>query len=235
MKRFLLFTIALFALGLSFSAQAQFSMGETTGDTSLPVTLSSFTANTEGGSVKLLWRTESEVNNVGFTVYRSEAENSKYTKVTFLNGAGNTGMPTDYQFADTKVEQGKTYFYYIEDIDITGKRNKSQVVKVSVPVIPIPKQFALLQNFPNPFNPETWIPYELLDDVAVSIFIYNIQGRLIRRLELGEQSAGSYVTKDKAVYWDGKDDRGENMASGIYWYTLRAGDFDAMRRMVIVK
>jgi len=235
MKRFLLFTVAFFALGLSFSAQAQFSMGETTGDTSLPVTLSSFTARAEAETVKLLWRTESEVNNVGFTVYRSEAEDGKYTKVTFLNGAGTTGMPTDYQLADTKVEQGKTYFYYIEDIDITGKRNKSQVIKVSVPVIPIPKQFALLQNYPNPFNPETWIPYQLPDDVAVSIFIYNIQGRLVRRLELGEQSAGSYMTRDKAVYWDGKDDRGEKVASGIYWYTLRAGDFDAMRRMVIVK
>jgi hypothetical protein len=147
-------------------------------------------------------------------------------------------MPTDYQFTDTKVEQGKTYFYYIEDIDITGERNKSDIIKVVVPVKPviqIPKEFALLQNFPNPFNPETWIPYELPDGVAVSIVIYNVQGRLVRRLELGKQSAGSYVTKDKAVYWDGKDDRGEKVASGVYWYALRAGDFDATRRMVIVK
>jgi hypothetical protein len=238
MKRFLLFTVAFFALGLSFSAQAQFSMGETTGDTSLPVTLSSFTANAEGGAVKLVWRTETEINNVGFTVYRSEAKDGNYTRITFVNGAGSNGMPTDYQFEDTKVEQGKTYFYYIEDIDITGERNKSNILKVVVPVKPviqIPKQFALLQNFPNPFNPETWIPYELPDDVAVSIFIYNVQGRLVRRLALGEQSAGSYVTRDKAVYWDGKDDRGEKVASGVYWYTFRAGDFDATRRMVIVK
>jgi hypothetical protein len=238
MKRFLLFAIMVFALGLSFSAQAQFSMGETTGDASLPVTLSSFTANAEGGSVKLLWRTETEINNIGFTVYRGETEDGKYTKITFVNGAGNTGMPTDYQFEDTKVEQGRIYFYYIEDIDITGERNKSKVIKVVVPVRPviqIPKEFALLQNFPNPFNPETWIPYELPDGVAVSIVIYNVQGKLVRRLELGEQSAGSYVTKDKAAYWDGKDNRGEKVASGVYWYALRAGDFDATRRMVIVK
>ncbi len=238
MKRFLLFTIAFFALGLSFNAHAQFSMGETSEDTSLPVTLSSFTANAEGSSVKLLWRTETEINNIGFTVYRSEAKDGNYTRITFVNGAGSTGMPTDYKFKDMKVEPGKTYFYYLEDIDITGEKNKSNIIKVVVPVRPviqIPNEFALLQNFPNPFNPETWIPYELPDDVAVSIFIYNVQGRLIRCLELGKQSAGSYITKDKAAYWDGKDDRGEKVASGVYWYTLRAGNFDAMRRMVIVK
>jgi hypothetical protein len=161
MKHFLLFAIMVFALGLSFSAQAQFSMGETPPPPiSLPVTLSSFTANVEGGSVKLVWRTETEINNIGFTIYRSEAKDSNYTRITFVNGAGSTGMP---------------------------------------------------------------------------IFTYNVQGRVVRRLELGKQSAGSYVTKDKAAYWDGKDDRGKKVASGVYWYTFRAGDFDATRRMVIVK
>ena len=235
MKRFLLVAIMVFALFLNVNAEAQFAMGET-GDTPLPVTLSIFTATTSGDNVILKWRTDTEINNVGFAIYRSDAKGGKYTKVGWKYDAGSS--PHDYQFLDEQVEIGKTYFYYLEDIDISGERNKSNIIQITVALRPqavIPAKFALLQNFPNPFNPETWIPYELLDDVAVSIFIYNIQGRLIRRLELGEQSAGSYVTKDKAVYWDGKDDRGENMASGIYWYTLRAGDFDAMRRMVIVK
>ena len=67
------------------------------------------------------------------------------------------------------------------------------------------------------------------------LFIYNVQGIFVRRLEFGKLSAGSYVTKDKAAYWDGKDNRGERMVSGVYWYTLCAGDFDDTRRMVIVK
>ena len=95
MKRFLLFTVAFFALGLSFSAQAQFSMGETPGDVSLPVTLSSFTAISEGGTVTLLLRTETEVNNLGFSIYRSEEKDGNYTKIAFVNGAGSTAMPTD--------------------------------------------------------------------------------------------------------------------------------------------
>ena len=71
--------------------------------------------------------------------------------------------------------------------------------------------------------------------VSVSIKIYNIEGRLVRKLELGKQEAGRYITKDKSAYWDGRDERGEKLASGVYWYTLQAGEFEATRRMLIVK
>jgi len=147
-------------------------------------------------------------------------------------------MPTDYQFTDKKAEAGKTYFYYLEDIDIAGVKNQNKIIRVVVPVKlaqTIPQEFRLLQNFPNPFNPETWIPYNLAKDAPVTIHIYNIQGQLVRRLDLGKQAAGRYITKDSSAYWDGKDDNGEKVASGVYWYRLRAGEFDATCRMVILK
>lgn len=97
------------------------------------------------------------------------------------------------------------------------------------------KRTALLQNFPNPFNPETWIPYQLGVEAEVSISIYDVQGYRVRRIELGERAAGVYLDKETAAYWDGRSDDGELVSSGVYYYYLQAGDFHATRRMVIVK
>ena len=97
------------------------------------------------------------------------------------------------------------------------------------------KRTALLQNFPNPFNPETWIPYRLGADAEVTLRIYNVQGQLMRRLDLGEQVAGEYSTRDRAAYWDGRNSRGEGVSSGIYFYQLSVPTFSQMKRMVIAK
>ena len=99
----------------------------------------------------------------------------------------------------------------------------------------IPAQSLLLQNTPNPFNPETWIPYKLAESTAVTIKIYNITGQLVRSLDLGQKDAGLYLSKDKAAYWDGRDNLGEKVSSGVYFYTLQAGQFRATRKMVILK
>jgi len=99
----------------------------------------------------------------------------------------------------------------------------------------LPKHTALLQNYPNPFNPETWLPYQLATDTPVTISIYNTKGQLIRTLNLGNQKAGIYITKDRAAYWNGKDNAGEKVASGLYFYTLQAGNFTATRKMIILK
>ena len=97
------------------------------------------------------------------------------------------------------------------------------------------KRSALLQNFPNPFNPETWIPYTLAHDAPVNIGIYNIRGQLVRQIGPGQQPAGSYLNRETAAYWDGKDQFGEAVSSGVYFYTLKADTFQATRRMVILK
>ena len=97
------------------------------------------------------------------------------------------------------------------------------------------KQTALLQNFPNPFNPETWIPYRLDTDAEVSLRIYDVQGQLMRQLDLGEQIAGEYSTRDRAAHWDGCNSRGEQVSSGIYFYQLSTPPFHQTKRMVIAK
>ncbi|MDP7279888.1 MAG: T9SS type A sorting domain-containing protein [Candidatus Poribacteria bacterium] len=93
----------------------------------------------------------------------------------------------------------------------------------------------MLANYPNPFNPETWIPFELSQDAAVTITIYDVQGKQIRQLPLGQVAAERYVTADQAAYWDGKGQTGEAIASGTYFYQLRAGDYTETRKMVILK
>ena len=98
-----------------------------------------------------------------------------------------------------------------------------------------PQDTLLAQNFPNPFNPETWIPYQLSAATEVKIDIYDVSGRLVRSLDLGWQPTGSYMTPSSAAYWDGKNAVGERVASGIYFYTLQTSDFAATRRMVILK
>ena len=98
-----------------------------------------------------------------------------------------------------------------------------------------PEKTTLLANYPNPFNPETWIPYQLAEPAAVTLSIYEINGALVRTLDLGHQSEGRYHNRSRAAYWDGKNEVGESVASGIYFYTLTAGDFTATRKMLIRK
>ena len=99
----------------------------------------------------------------------------------------------------------------------------------------IPEETALLHNYPNPFNPETWIPYQLAEPAEVTLTIHSVNGTLVRTLALGYQPAGIYQTRSRAAYWDGKNNLGEPVASGVYFYTLTAGDFNATRKMVIRK
>ena len=97
------------------------------------------------------------------------------------------------------------------------------------------KRTSLMQNFPNPFNPETWIPYYLADAATVTVRIYNVKGELVRVINVGRQLAGLYTNRQRAAYWDGKDSTGESAASGIYFYQLLADDFSETRRMVVMK
>jgi hypothetical protein len=101
---------------------------------------------------------------------------------------------------------------------------------------PVPKEFALLQNYPNPFNPETWIPYELDRASDVEIRIYNVNGEMIRNIALGQQVPGYYVTREKAAYWNGLNNHGERVSSGIYFYQVLANSKESqIRKMVILK
>ena len=99
----------------------------------------------------------------------------------------------------------------------------------------IPKATALLANYPNPFNPETWIPYQLSKSTDVTLRIYAVDGKLVRLLDLGHQHAGIYHSRSRAAYWDGRNMIGEPVVSGLYFYTLTAGEFTATRKLLVRK
>ena len=98
-----------------------------------------------------------------------------------------------------------------------------------------PDRTVLFANYPNPFNPETWIPYHLANSGDVRITIYDGRGSLVRRLELGHQQAGRYTSRSRAAYWDGRNTFGEPVASGIYFYQLQTDTHSALRKMLIRK
>ena len=99
----------------------------------------------------------------------------------------------------------------------------------------IPTTTELLPNYPNPFNPETWIPYRLAEDAFVTLTIYDLSGQVVRMLEVGHRMASTYESRSKAIYWDGRNQLGEPVASGVYYYHLSAGDYAATRKMLVVK
>jgi len=100
----------------------------------------------------------------------------------------------------------------------------------------IPAEYSdLLQNFPNPFNPETWVPFQLKESSEVTIRIYNASGNLVRELDLGYRPAGLYVSQDRAAYWDGMTNAGERVSSGVYFYNIQAVNYSATRKMIVVR
>ena len=99
----------------------------------------------------------------------------------------------------------------------------------------VPEETELLPNYPNPFNPETWIPYRLAEDAFVTLTIYDPRGHVIRKLNVGHQTASVYENRSKAIHWDGRNEVGDRVASGVYFYTLTAGDYSATRKMLILK
>jgi hypothetical protein len=117
-----------------------------------------------------------------------------------------------------------------EDDIINGSLLKANLV-----MKPVPKETALLKNYPNPFNPETWIPFLLSDESDVVVRIYDSVGRVIRTVDLGHLRAGYYVDRDRSVYWDGRNEHGEQVASGVYFYQIQAGSFAEVKRMVLLK
>ncbi len=130
-------------------------------------------------------------------------------------------------------DTGAAYIYKTdEDLNVPFAVNPTSLKLTSLGEV---KKTALYQNFPNPFNPETWLPYQLANTSEVSFRIYNVQGGLIRKLELGVQQAGIYLDKPSAAYWDGRNRFGELVPNGIYIYDFHAGSFQASRKMVIIK
>jgi len=120
-------------------------------------------------------------------------------------------------------------------LDFAQVSELNNITRANGSITILPSRSMLLQNYPNPFNPVTWIPYLLAEPSDVTVKIYSETGQLVRALPLGYRSAGVYTSQGQAAYWDGKDEHGESIASGVYFYCLQAGKFTATRKMVIVK
>ncbi len=215
-------------------------------DNPLPVDLTSFIAQVRDGAVMLQWATASESQNLGFNVYRSESPNGPFTKLNsyIIAGLGTVGAGKEYHWVDENVDPGvDIYYYYVEDTSFFGTTDTSRVIPVKLKLQSaeifsgtlIPEESALLQNYPNAFNPDTWIPFQLSETANVILRIYGVTGTLVRTIELGQREPGYYLDKSRAIYWDGRNARGEHVGSGTYYYSLIAGDFAAMRRMILLK
>ena len=192
----------------------------TTTSLPFPVELTSFTANISGSIVKLNWRTATEINNYGFEIQRA-TENSDWQKIGFVEGAGNSNSPKEYSFTDNIGKSGK-YSYRLKQIDINGEYKYSQVVEIFVG---LPTKFELKQNYPNPFNPTTNIKYSIGKKTKVTLKVYDMLGREIATLINKEQTPGNYAVEFDAL----------SLSSGVYFYTLKAGEFTATKKMILMK
>ena len=146
---------------------------------------------------------------------------------SIVPGQGNTSAKTDYEFVDNKIVSGESYKYKLESVSVNGFIEFLQMIDVT---IPIPTEFALLNNYPNPFNPVTNIKFQLPQVSDVKLVVYNMLGQKIRTLVDGNKDIGYYN-----VQWDGKNDNGNQVATGIYIYKFEAGNYIKSQKMILMK
>ncbi|HRP92873.1 MAG TPA: T9SS type A sorting domain-containing protein [Ignavibacteriaceae bacterium] len=186
----------------------------------IPVELTAFTANVSGNSVNLIWNTATELNNSGFEIQRKSA-NSQFEQVGYVAGFGTTTEPRAYSFTDSKINVGN-YTYRLKQVDYDGSYEYSNEINVDVNG---PEQYSLDQNYPNPFNPSTLIKYSIAKDGFVNVSIFNLLGEKVATLVNGNAKAGSYEINFNA----------SQLSSGVYFYSIEAGDFKAVRKMMLMK
>ncbi len=189
-------------------------------DIPLPVELSSFTAKLVGAKVKLDWTTESEVNNYGFDVER-KVNDSKWNKLGFVEGNGNSNTPKSYSFIDNALSGGSIFYYRLKQIDTDGNFEYSEIILVEA----ITQNFSLSQNYPNPFNPSTVISYQLPVNGNVTLKVYDVLGNEVAVLVDEEIPSGVYEINFNAA----------NLASGIYFYKIQAASFIETKKMILLK
>ena len=184
--------------------------------------MASFTAQVTGNIVNLKWTTANEVNNSGFDVERSDNGTSNWIKTGFVKGNGTINKPTSYSYSDTKLQKGN-YSYRLKQVDFNGNFEYHKLLN-SV-TVSSPAKYSLEQNYPNPFNPSTKISFQLPNDSKVSLKVYDISGKEITTLVNDFKTAGYYTVEFNAA----------NLASGVYFYNIHAGDYSKVMKMVVVK
>jgi hypothetical protein len=201
---------------------ADFTLGNKTGGTNpLPVEMNSFTAIAQMMSAQLKWSTAAEINNYGFEIERRQSAESNWQKVGFVAGAGTSNSTHEYSFSDNDVPAG-SFVYRLKQMDNNGSFKYSQEIQV---MIEVPKIFSLNQNYPNPFNPNTTIEYSVPQQSLATVKVFDLLGREISVLVNEKKNAGRY-----SVQWEASQ-----FASGIYFYTLQAGEYRNTKRMSLIK
>jgi len=196
----------------------------------LPVELSSFEGKQDNSSIKLFWQTISETNNFGFEVERAASSNPsqggepgsyEWKTIGFVNGAGNSNSPKNYNFYDKNIIGKANICYRLKQIDNDGDYKYSDIISLHY----VPVEFALFQNYPNPFNPVTKIRYQIPVTSKVIIKVYNILGVELAELVNEQKEPGIYNI----------DFSGETLASGVYIYKIFTGTFSNSRKMILLK
>jgi lysophospholipase L1-like esterase len=197
-----------------------------TADVLLSVELSNFAVQIAGfDGAKISWTTIREIDNSGFNVLRSFTEKGEYVKLNdqLIESEGNG----EYAYFDRNVEVGQMYFYKLEDVSISGLKTEHGPIAI---LVAAPETFELGQNYPNPFNPETKIRFQLPGAGQVVLKIYDLLGREVRTLVDDRKGAGYHV-----VQWDARDNFGQQVSSGVYYYQIIADQFRQTKRMLLLR
>ena len=202
-------------------------------DASLPVDLNSFSAVCEGQSVILSWITESETDNLGYILERSQDGESWTTVASYqtnedLKGQGNSSSKTEYTFTDNEVEPGAAYQYRLSDVSTEGEITVYSSLSITLDALP--EITEMEKAYPNPFNPTTYISYHLAEDSQVKITVFDLLGRQVKTLYSGQQLAGSYQ-----VYWNGKNENNSSAPTGTYLICMQTEDTKQVQKVMLLK
>ena len=211
--------------GTAVTPNAGFDLDAIEATAVIPVELVSFTAESEGDKVVLMWQTATETNNSGFEIQKSEKSNvngqTVWEKVTFVDGRGTTTEVTNYTYNDKVVKPG-TYLYRLKQIDFDGTVAYSPEVEIDVTG---PAEFALFQNYPNPFNPTTTIKFSLPKKANVKLIVYNAVGQVLVELINKTMEEGYHQVQFAAG----------DYTSGVYYYRLKTSEFTSIKKMLFLK
>lgn len=217
--------------GLPALSFYKFPIDSVLGDDSLPVQLSLFSAVYDDAGVRIQWRTESEINNLGFILLKKQGEQGDYREIgsyeydRSLQGQGTSNYPTDYEFLDSQVQEGETYYYQLLDVDYSGNITTHGPVKIFVDGSKSLNDFILYQNYPNPFNPKTTIAFTIPRRGNVSVKIYNVLGEEVAELLRTVLEPGTYT-----VEFDSQD-----LGTGQYYYVVSSGDQFRIKKMLLIR
>ncbi len=198
-----------------------------TGLSVIPVELISFSATQTGNDVRLDWRTGTENNNRGWFVERKSID-GEWNDLGFVDGYGTTNDQQKYEYTDLNVRMDETYDYRLRQVDFDGKTDYSPIYRVMT--TPIPMETRLLPNYPNPFNPNTFITVELAEESDMNVAVFDMLGRVVKTLATGVHPAGGHVFE-----WNGLDESGNAVQSGIYFTRMVTPTHSATQQMQLTK